>query len=153
MSRSIDDLRPWFQPKVRAFIEQAKAQGIPLKITRTATTEPVQAALYAIGRRPLTEGEEVILKVEGLYPASQEKTVTNAAHASDTPHGTLLAFDCVPIADTGKLWYDAPKKIWNALYIIAERCGLDALGDSWGQFLSKDKGHFQEPGWRIVGPG
>ena len=148
MSRSLDDLQTWFRHKAEAFLEQAMADGIPLRVTRTLTTEATQAALYAIGRTDLTSDQKVNLLAEGLFPSDVTHTRTNAPHASDTPHGLGLAFDVVPMKD-GQPWWDAPEVVWQRLYKIAERCGLDALGDPWGEFVSSDKGHFQCPGWRI----
>ena len=92
--------------------------------------------------------ESANLTAEGLYPSSFSKTRTNAKNASRTPHGSGLAFDCVPWKD-GKPWWKAPKYVWDKLYKVAEKCGLDAMGDPWGEYLSWDKGHMQEPGWRL----
>jgi hypothetical protein len=148
MSRSIDDLRPWFQPKVRFFLAEAERDGLPLRVTRTLTTELVQHAIWKVGRELLTEDEKIAMLAEGLYPDDFTRTRTNAAHANLTPHGSRLAFDCLPLKD-GKVWLNPPDEVWKRLYTIAERCGLDALGDPWGEFVSWDKGHFQEGGWRI----
>ena len=148
MSRNIEDLREWFQPKVRSFIYRAKKAGLPVKITRTYTSDLTQRALYAIGRRPLTAMESANLTAEGLYPDSFEKIRTKAKNASKTSHGMRLAFDCIPWKD-GKPWWKAPKWVWDKLYKIAEDCGLDAMGDEWGEYLAWDKGHFSEPGWKL----
>ena len=152
MSRSRDDLVLWFQPKIAFFCHEAERDGLPVKITRTLTTELVQHAIWKVGREELTNDEKVALLAEGLFPDDLTKIKTNAAHAHETPHGIGLAIDCVPLKD-GKLWWDAPDAVWERLYKIAERAGLDALGDKWGEYLSWDKGHFQEPGWRIYRPG
>jgi peptidoglycan L-alanyl-D-glutamate endopeptidase CwlK len=152
MSRNIDDLHPWVAAKARAFLEGCAHAGVPVLITRTLTTQEVQSAIYAIGRRPLTKEETTILKNEGLFPSDATRTKTNAQNASDTSHGPPgLAFDCVPLhpANNG-VWWDAPGWVWNKIYRVGEHCGLDALGDEWGEFLAWDKGHFQEPGWRIL---
>jgi hypothetical protein len=149
MGRSPDELRLWFRPKVSAFCAQAEAVGYPLRVVRTGTSDLVQGALYAIGRRELTLEEKEALLADGLYPDSFEHTRTKAAHAADTPHGCGLAFDVVVLQQDGKVWKQPPVVVWQALYKVAERCGLDALGDPWGEFVSWDPGHFQEPGWRL----
>lgn len=146
MSRSIDDLLYWFQPKVASFQSRCLVAGYPIKILRTLTDEPTQNAIWTIGRGVLTLEQELLLKNQGLFPSSQDKPRTNAEHANQTPHGLGLAFDCIPLK-AGQPWWDFDQ--WIILYKIAEKCGLDALGDSWGEFMSSDKGHFQEPGWRV----
>ena len=148
MSRSIEDLLPWFQPKVRAFVGRCQNEGQAILIIRTLTTDAIQGALYAIGRRELTAAEAACLRAEGLYPNDLTHIRTNAPTAADTAHGQGLAFDAIPLTD-GKPWWEAPRKIWHALYSIAEGCGLDAMGDAWGEFVASDQGHFQEPGWGI----
>ena len=154
MSRAISDLAPFFKPKAQVFLSRCEAAGYPLRITRTLTTELVQGALYAVGRRPLTIEEERALREEGLYPDSLMRVRTNAERADATPHGPIwegkaLGFDVVPLIN-GQPWWAAPDNVWKAIYKIAEQCGLDALGDRWGQFMSQDKGHFQEPGWWLL---
>jgi hypothetical protein len=151
MSRKIDDLQSWFRPKVREFTRTAKeGQGLVLLVTRTFVDEYTQKLLYAVGRRTLLPQEVRWLKNEGVYPASEKRTVTNAENARDTAHGLGLAFDCIPyIPNTRKLWWDCPDEEWARLYKVAEACGLDALGDPWGEYLPWDKGHFQEPGWTV----
>lgn len=144
-------LAVWFQPKVWAFVRRAAAIGIPVRLTRGVTTQEVQAALYAVGRRALTEAELALLRAERLLPAQQSKVVTHAAGADQTPHGLGLAFDVLPLIG-GRVVLAPPESAWLTLYTIAERVGLDALGDKWGEFLSYDKGHFQEPGWRVYRP-
>jgi hypothetical protein len=148
MSRALEDLRDWFRPKAFRFVAECEKDGFALRIVRTLTTELVQHAIWKIGREALTNDEKVALLAEGLYPDSFEHTRTNAAHAGLTPHGAGLAFDCLPLKD-GKAWLNPPDEVWQRLYKVAERCGLDALGDPWGEFVSYDKGHFQEPGWRV----
>ncbi len=151
MSRAIEDLKPWFQPKVRAFLGRCQNEGQAVRLVRTLTTDDIQAALFAIGRSELTAAQAVLLRNEGLYPDDLTRVRTRAQTAQDTAHGVGLAFDLVPLLE-GKPWDHAPSKIWQALYHIAEGCGLDAMGDGWGEFLASDKGHFQEPGWRIYRP-
>jgi peptidoglycan L-alanyl-D-glutamate endopeptidase CwlK len=109
----------------------AEAEGISLLITHTHRSFEEQDALYAKGR---TEPGDKVTDAKG----------------GETPHNYRLAFDAVPLKEDGSPWWDAPPPIWQKLYRIAERVGLDALGDKWGEFLSWDKGHFHEPGWRVV---
>lgn len=148
MSRNINDLVPWFSIKVKAFISALDTAKIEHRVVSTFRRNDVQEALFAVGRRILTKQEETVLRVEGLYPESQDKPITNAATSLSSAHGWALAFD-IELMKNGIGWKNVPKEVWQEVYKVAEACGLDALGDPWGEYVPGDLGHFQEPGWRI----
>ena len=103
--------------------------------------------------------------------------VTNAfpdetAHCVTTLDGkpAAVGIDLIPLDLEGRpLWslpaespiqlearwtqtYKIPQQIvWEEIYALASKSGLDPLGDAWGKFLSWDKGHFEEPGWDVPG--
>ena len=131
MSRSLTDLHPFIQEKAEAMIRLAEAEGIRLLVTHTHRTFEEQDALYAQGR------------------TAEGKIVTNAK-GGETPHNYRLAFDVIPLDETGKPWWDAPPPVWQKLYRIAEKVGLDAIGDKWGEYLSWDAGCMFEPGWKVL---
>jgi len=131
MSRSLDDLHPWVKAKAEALLQRAAAQDIRLLVTQTRRTPAEQDTLYAQGR------------------TAPGKIVTNAK-GGETPHNFGLAFDAIPVDERGNPIWDTPPTVWRILYRIAEEVGLDALGDRWGEYVSWDPGHFQEPGWRVV---
>ncbi len=154
MGRSLDQLEPIVRIKADAFRDGAERIGLSILITRTDTTDLVQRALYAWGRRELTPQERMALIEDGVLPQDPDRIVTYADGALATPHGVLgatksWAFDAVPL-QRGTPWWTAPDVVWKRLYKVAEDCGLDALGDRSFEFLSFDPGHFQEPGWRAL---
>lgn len=149
MSRRIEDLRFWFQVKPRTFKKMARDAGHPILITRTLVKSKTQQLLYKVGRKPLNEEEIIHLKNQGVWPGRQSAIVTYAQFAGATAHGCGLAFDCIPVSERGSPIWNTPQSIWKLLYKIAEKIGLDAMGDEWGEFLAWDKGHFAEPGWRL----
>jgi hypothetical protein len=151
MSRKIEDLVPWFQPKVIEFKKHCERIKLPILITRTLTDDFTQEAIWTVGRGVLSTEQTRRLKEEGLYPQDTSKVKTKARYARETPHGCGLAFDGIVLLD-GKPWWSVPDHVWKAVYNVAERCGLDAMGDKWGEFLSWDPGHFSEPGWWIYRP-
>jgi len=130
-SRLLTDLHPIVKMKALELITLASAEGIPLLVTNTLRSFDEQDVLWEQGR------------------GAPGRIVTNAK-GGETPHNFGLAFDVVPLTPEKKPWWDAPPPIWARLYKLAEKVGLDALGDRWGEFLSWDKGHFQEPGWKLV---
>lgn len=124
-SRSLDDLHPWVKAKAEAFLRKCVVMGHPVLIYETFRTPAEQAQKYIEHK--------------------------SNAKAGESPHQYGLAFDCVPTdTETGKPLWDSPDMVWERLYSAAAACGLDPLGDLYGEYLPWDKGHMQEPGWRIV---
>jgi len=131
-SRNIWDLHPIVRLKADVFKELCKKDGIEVLIYFTYRSVNEQNKLYQIGRRGV-EGERIVTKAKG----------------GESAHNYRAAFDCVPLKD-GQPWWDAPDRIWKTMGGAAEKVGLDWMGDQWGEYLPWDKGHFQEPGWKIV---
>jgi len=124
-NRSLDDLHPWVKAKAERFLEKCRGGGFPVLIYETWRSPEDQNARFGEGK--------------------------SDARAWESPHQYGLAFDCVPFAEGGLVaWWEAPDKVWSYLYSMAAACGLDPLGDIYGEYLPWDKGHFQEPGWRLV---
>lgn len=124
-SRSLDDLHPWVKAKAERFVEKCRVLSRPVLIYETLRTPEEQDQKYAEGK--------------------------SEAKAWESPHQYGLAFDCVPLCQDGKTaWWGAPENIWEFLYSMGASCGLDPLGDKYGEYLPWDKGHMQEPGWKLV---
>lgn len=134
-SRDLGELHPIMEAKARALINLAARAKIDLLVHQTFRRREEQAALWALGRD--AQGAVV----------DQSRIVTNAPPGTSA-HEFRCAFDAVPAKNGVPLW-DAPSKVWTQLYKFAERVGLDALGDPWGEYVSWDKGHFQLPGWKL----
>ena len=60
-----------------------------------------------------------------------------------------MAVDVIPFALDGKPDWGVSDGFWQALYEIAWKVGLDPLGDPIGSYLAGDKGHFEEPAWKL----
>lgn len=130
-SRDIHDLHPFMREKARVFLIKAAEASIALLVTRTYCSVEEQDELYAQGR------------------TKPGKVVTNAK-GGESAHNFRLAFDCVPIDDKKQPIWNAPDSVWQVLYAIADKVGLDAMGAKGGEYLSWDKGHFSEGGWRYI---
>ena len=129
--RDLNALHPWVRAKAERFVYKCRAGGQPVLIYETYRSPEDQTKKYLEG-------------------ASEAK-------AGESPHQYGLAFDCVPyivvggaVTVNGDVWWDAPENVWEFLYAMGASCGLDPLGDKYGEYLPWDKGHMQEPGWRIV---
>ena len=60
-----------------------------------------------------------------------------------------MAVDVIPFTLDGKPDWEVSDSFWQALYDIAWKVGLDPLGDPIGSYLAGDKGHFEEPAWKL----
>lgn len=95
----------------------------------TGEWEIVDAAAVVTKAKPGTSAHNVITKREGL-PAA-------------------LGVDVIPVTPAGQPDWEIADAFWDDLYELAWQCGLDPLGDPIGAYLPGDKGHFEEPGWRL----
>jgi peptidoglycan L-alanyl-D-glutamate endopeptidase CwlK len=130
-SRRIEDLHPDLQPLCRAFLEQARTEGVDVLITCTYRSNAEQDALYAQGRT--TPG----------------RIVTNAKAGQSAHNFTLngqpaaKAFDVVPLVD-GKPQWDASHPAWQELGKIGMGLGLNWYGAPGSKF--REFPHFQMKG-------
>ena len=60
-----------------------------------------------------------------------------------------MAVDLVPLKNDGTADWEPGEQFFDDLYRLSWQCGLDPLGDPVGAFLKYDKGHFEEPGWKL----
>ena len=121
-SRSIKDLLPIVQNKVKHLIQESKNKGIDLIITSTYRDHMSQQVLYNQGR---------------TIPG---KIVTNAKPGYSY-HNWKCAFDVVPIINGKAIWNDTI--LWNNIGELGESCGLEWAG-RWKNF--KELAHFQYTG-------
>ncbi len=74
-----------------------------------------------------------------------------SAHNVITKQGerASMALDVIPLTNDNKADWEVDDDFWDALYELAWKVGLDPLGDSIGSYLAGDKGHFEEPAFRL----
>lgn len=87
---------------------------------------------------------------------SKQDVVSNAlpglsAHNVITMSGNpaSMAVDVIPFDAAGGLDWDVALGFWDDLYELAWKVGLDPLGDAIGAYLPGDRGHFEEPAWKL----
>lgn len=88
--------------------------------------------------------------------ADRASVVTNSkpglsAHNVITLAGVAssMALDVIPLLANGQPEWEVDLRFWDDLYEIAWKVGLDPLGDAMGSFLDGDRGHFEEPAWKL----
>lgn len=119
----VERLEPVIQPKARALLEAARAEGIELAVTQGLRTMEEQAALYAQGR------------------TAPGPVVTNAKPGSSW-HNFGLAFD-VAVVVGGKPTWPNDEALWQRIGALGKAQGL-AWGGDFESF--KDRPHFQLTG-------
>lgn len=149
----IDQAALVIRAPLREFHVRAARAGILLFVVFVWRSPAQQWALYQQGRVLNRETEEW----EPVDPVKRTGIVTDA-RPWEAPHCVMtldgqpaaMATDFVPVdQQTGQLLWNTPDAVWQRLYEIAAKCGLDPMGDRWGEYLAWDKGHVAEPGWRL----
>lgn len=119
----IAQLEPVIQPKARALLEAARAEGLELLVTQGLRTMEEQQALYDQGR------------------TKPGPVVTNAKPGSSW-HNFGLAFDVAVMKD-GKPTWPADEALWQKIGALGKAQGL-----TWGGDFQNfpDRPHFQYTG-------
>lgn len=122
----IERLHPVVLAKAQQLVQLAKAEGVPIKLTEGYRPPERQAALLSTG--------------------------ATAAKPGYSFHQYGLAFDLVPLDMQGRVWWEAPDWMWQAVGRIGESLGL-----TWGGRFTPtkslplgDRPHFEyHPGFTI----
>lgn len=123
----IDTLEPQMKDKVAILLARAfVATGVKWTVTDARRTMAQQAAIYAQGR------------------TAPGKVVSNAKPGSSA-HNYGLAADLAPLKKDGSIWWEAPRKIWQAMADEAVKLGLTS-----GFYFKTifDAPHVEDPAWK-----
>ena len=128
----LDTLEPAFRPLIDTLLANLKAMGIDCAVTS--------------GRRTIAEQDRLWLQGRNVDGTITGKIVTRAK-GGQSPHNFGLAADLCPRDFHGRLWWDAPDDVWNAMHMVGEQLGLRAGYD----FKSiKDAPHFESVDWKLA---
>lgn len=144
----LKEAHPLHQARMDEFLRRAPVR---LLIVRVYAKPEEQFALWKRGR----DYDSITKTWKPVGPVVTRAMPGQSPHEVVTASGlpASVATDVIPVDNFGTPLWDTPDAIWQALYQVAGRfCGLDALGDPWGRFLAWDKGHFEEPSFRIILP-
>ena len=150
MSRRLEDLHPVVKEQAENLRRLAKELlGLDIIFTQTLRTEREQIALYAQGRKPLSEVNSLrTLAGLGLLNEEQNKSiVTKAKTVKDSWHAYGLAFDIAIVDSTKKKinwnhsdWNNNNLSDWDEVGKLADKVGLE-WGGNWSGMC--DPPHFQ----------
>lgn len=109
-----------------------------------------QMLLYQKGRNyNREEGIWVVVnKGDVVTNALPGKSAHNVVRKLDG-RAAAVGVDVVPFTKDGGVNWAPPDAFWDDLYELSWKVGLDPLGDPVGAFVQWDKGHFEEPGWKL----
>lgn len=123
-----------------------------IQVIDKATEATGHAWLITSGRRTMAEQSKLYNQPhdgidndgDGRVDEADEK-VTNAKQGQSA-HNFGLAADLVPVRD-GKLWWNAPDKVWKTMADIAVSLGLTS-----GYYFKSihDAPHIEHPRWKEV---
>lgn len=128
MSR-LSALEPEFAAKVLLLIQRTEAAtGLKWILTSGRRTMAEQQKLWEQGR------------------TAPGRVVTNARPGSSA-HNFGLAADLAPMRRDGRIWWEAPKKIWQTMADIAREMGMVS-----GFYFKTifDAPHVEDAGWKTV---
>jgi len=149
MSRKIEDLDPRCQDAARKTLDALTADdelrnsGVAgWLIVETRRELAVQMAYFARGRMA-PDHVRMMYDAAGLKQKLTDKeTQTAITTTLKSRHLSGLAMDIAPLKADGKVWWDAPVRVWMRMATIAEGFGWES-GVRWKDF--PDFPHLQ---WR-----
>lgn len=144
MSNYISDLIPSIQNKAYKFLnelntsQELKKLGVEkVVITETKRDLYIQMAYYSRGRMQPCD-VKAMYKAAGLYEPTEQECKTPNTQTLQSKHIEGKALDVVPVQNS-KLWWSAPKEVWDIIGNIGIKNGF-TWGGSWEW---KDYPHFQ----------
>ena len=149
MSRKIEDLDPRCQDAARKTLDALTADdelrnsGVAgWLIVETRRDLAVQMAYFARGRMA-PDHVRMMYDAAGIKQQLTDKeTQTAITTTLKSKHLSGLAMDIAPLKADGKVWWDAPVRVWMRMATIAEGFGWES-GVRWKDF--PDYPHLQ---WR-----
>ena len=119
--------------------EKLKALGVEsVAINETLRDLPTQMAYFVRGRMDVKYVQQ-FYAAAGLYDIGEVEARTVCTQTLRSNHMSGRAVDFVPVK-AGKLWWNAPKEVWEIMGEIGESFGLK-WGGRWKDF--PDSPHFE----------
>lgn len=146
----IDGCHPLIKQPVLRLVELCERKlGRKLLLVYGFRSVQEQVLIYQKGRSYDRESASWVV-------TDKAQIVTNAlpgssAHNVITVAGVpaAMAVDVIPLNPDGSADWGVSENWWDQLYELAWKCGLDPLGDPTGSYLAGDRGHFEEPAWKL----
>lgn len=119
--------------------EKLKSLGVEtVYVNETKRSLSTQMAYYARGRMNYEDVKRLYNAI-GIYTLTEEEAKQKITWTLDSKHIKGRAIDIVPVKN-GKLWWTAPKEVWETMGLIGEANGL-TWGGRWKD--TPDTPHFE----------
>ena len=139
--RDLNNLKPEMKNRVEIFLAKCASNGYNVFITEGFRTKERQLHLWTFGRNLPSGTETQYLGYDNPEINSHpEKDIV-----TQTLQSNHLSGEAVDIAFEGAVRYPEDMSIWNAVYDVAESCGLKSLY----RRVKWDKPHLEfDGGWQ-----
>lgn len=146
----LDGLASFLRAPARQLIDVCEAKlHRSLLVVRAWSSIQDQALNYQKGR--------AINRETGEWEIVDESKIVTRAKPGLSAHNVIsrkgdrasMALDVVPLFPDGTADWNIGLSFWTDLYELAWKAGLDPLGDPVGSYLAGDRGHFEEPAWKL----
>ena len=146
----IDGLAAFLHAPVMKLIELAASKmHARLLVTQGWRSLQDQMLIYQKGRT-LNRSTEVWEITDASQVVTRARPGTSAHNIITVSGGRAsCAVDMIPFKDDGAPNWQIDDAFWDDLYELAWKVGLDPLGDPIGSYLAGDKGHFEEPAYKL----
>ncbi len=126
-------------------------QKLARKLLVTYGFRSVQEQMFLYQKGRTYNRESQVWEVTDVKAVVSKAKPGLSAHNVVTTAGkpASMAVDVIPLRADGAADWAVDDNFWDALYELAWEVGLDPLGDPTGSYLDGDKGHFEEPGWKL----
>ena len=135
------EVQPRFQEAYTKMNHNLKLKELGVEsvaINETLRDLTTQMAYFVRGRMDVKYVKQ-FYAAAGLYEIGEVEARTVCTNTLRSNHMSGRAVDFVPVKD-GKLWWNAPKEVWEVMGEIGEACGLK-WGGRWKDF--PDSPHFE----------
>lgn len=146
----VNQCHPMVRQPVLQLVERCTKQlKRTLLVTQGFRSVSEQLLIYQKGRE--YDRENQVWRIVNAKEVVTKALPGLSAHNVITHDGApaSMAVDVIPFKADGTIDWQVSDEFWDALYEIAWKVGLDPLGDPIGSHLAGDKGHFEEPAWKL----
>lgn len=146
----IDGLATFLQAPALKLIEQCRVKlNVTLLVVQGWRSLQDQMLIYQKGR--------TLNRTTDVWEITDASQVVTRARPGMSAHNIItrgggrasMALDVIPLLPDGVPMWSADDDFWGDIYEIGWKVGLDPLGDPIGSYLAGDKGHFEEPAWKL----